>query len=53
VLTDFFPDVVSVHGRRLFFTERGGVRYLNLQRGHDSQEFWRTSISGSGRLSVR
>ncbi len=50
VLVDFFPDVISVHGRRMFLTERDGTRYLNIQRGHDSSEFWRTAISGEARL---
>lgn len=53
VLVDFFPDVISVHGRRLFLTEHDGVRYFNIQRGHDSSEFWRTAISGEGRLSAK
>lgn len=53
VLVDFFPDVISVHGRRLFLSERDGVRYFNIQRGHDSSEFWRTAISGEGRLAAR
>ncbi|HEX5051900.1 MAG TPA: hypothetical protein VFZ65_09025 [Planctomycetota bacterium] len=53
VLADFLPDVVSVYGRRLFLCERDGVRYLNLQRGHDSAEYWRTAISGEFALSPR
>ncbi|HEX5054290.1 MAG TPA: hypothetical protein VFZ65_21100 [Planctomycetota bacterium] len=53
VLRDFFPDVISVYGRRLFLCERDGTRYLNIQRGHDSTEFWRTPVSGAHALSAK
>jgi hypothetical protein len=44
VLEEFFPDPVSVHGRRMGVIREEDGRYLYIYRGHDSAEFWRTSL---------
>ncbi|MGD8238704.1 MAG: hypothetical protein PVH68_09145 [Armatimonadota bacterium] len=38
------PDAVSVEGERAVVTEVGGVRYLYVYRGHDTDEFWRIRL---------
>ncbi|MBK8098849.1 MAG: hypothetical protein IPK26_17180 [Planctomycetes bacterium] len=52
LLTDFFPDVVSVPGHRMFVYDRNGATWLHIFRGHDSAEYWRTKVSGDGELKV-
>jgi hypothetical protein len=38
------PDAVSVEGERAVVAEVGGVRYLYVYRGHDTDEFWRIRL---------
>ena len=44
ILPDFFPDVVSVHGRRMMVIDEDDGRYLYIYRGHDTNELWRIAI---------
>jgi len=50
LLTDFFPDVVSVPGQRMFLVQAGETTWLYIFRGHDTAEYWRTVVSGDGEL---
>jgi hypothetical protein len=53
VLEEFFPDPVSVHGRRMGVIQEEDGRYLYIYRGHDSAEFWRTGLPGGAVLLDR
>lgn len=50
VLTNHFPDVVSVHGRRIYIGRLNGKKYLGIFRGHDSAEHWRMELPADGKL---
>ena len=50
VLEDYFPDCVSVHGRRIYIGRLEGKKYLSIFRGHDSAEHWRMELPADGKL---
>ncbi|MEE2886686.1 MAG: hypothetical protein VX951_04580 [Planctomycetota bacterium] len=50
VLKNYFPDAVSVHGRRIYIGRLQGKKYLSIFRGHDSAEHWRMELPADGRL---